>query len=71
MLFFLLMTYALMYNDAGHLYINQEPKKTCEQGRLGSERCPQAEPRLGDLSSSHVERTTHETCRALSTSKYT
>ena len=71
MLFFLLMTYALKYNDAGHLYINQEPKKTCEQGSLGSERCPQAEPRLGDLSSSHVERTTHETCRALSTSKYT
>lgn len=48
-----------MCNDAGHLCINREPKKTYEQGRLGSERCPQAEPRLGDLSSSHIERTAH------------
>lgn len=56
-----------MYNDAGHLCINRRKPKTCEQKAWFRE-ISQAEPRLGDLSSSHIERNDSWTRRALSTS---
>jgi hypothetical protein len=60
--------------DPDHLSVNQRPKKTCNSlsaGRAWCEVMATSRSRAGDRGSSHVERTTPESGRTLSTSKHT